>query len=156
MIPYLLFGNSTDSQKAKNRNYKTYFSDFELKEPPKNLWYSNCNGMFSKSLFCVVYKHFFLIFKLQMTCNIILVSGTHPMIRHLFNLWRDHIDQSSSHLIPYGVIAILLTYAVFTSQDYSITATFYIISCIPVLCQLNIMQIHPSNVHFLSFSSCSL
>ena len=31
------------------------------------------------------------------------------MTRHLYNLWSDHLDKSSSHLIPHISITILLT-----------------------------------------------
>ena len=31
------------------------------------------------------------------------------MIRHLYNLWSDHPDKSSTHLTPHIIIAILLT-----------------------------------------------
>ena len=31
------------------------------------------------------------------------------VVRHLYNLWGDHPDKSSTHLTSYTVIAILLT-----------------------------------------------
>ena len=32
-----------------------------------------------------------------------------PVVRHLYNLWSDHPDKSSTHLTPHIIIAILLT-----------------------------------------------
>ena len=94
-------------------------------------------------IFLFRFKSFF-IFQLQLTYNIILVSGVYPSDQTLHNLLNDHPSKSCIHLSSYIVIRVVLTifpmlylhphdYFVITNPYFLISSLFSPIPLTPLI-----------------------